>query len=296
MANHISDKTGEKAVHKISGQTMTIIRSNGYYNNDVLFEDGTLIPNCRYDIFKKGVIKIPRYYERRIGSTNHNSQGKLMKIIRYGSSIDIDVQFEDGAIVTHKSYKSFKDGVILHPADTHNGVIGRNRVSRNAQKRIGEQSKANNNMMMTLIAYRRCNDIDVEFEDGVVVKHKSYKNFLIGEIGHPKYNSQSRKEDYMERTFKAVNGLSVKIVAYENQHNVTIEFEDGYVATRKELSAIKKGQVTHPFPYQVGQVEMLRPAYRFNGIGNFYCKCNKCGLSDIMDIQEIREHKCQKTQ
>ena len=37
-----------------------------------------------------------------------------------------------------------------------------------------------------IIAYRRNEDIDVRFPDGVVVKNVQYTNFKRGMVGHPK--------------------------------------------------------------------------------------------------------------
>lgn len=40
-------------------------------------------------------------------------------------------------------------------------------------------------MKATIIAYRNCNDIDVQFEDGTIVKHKRIGNFRGGHIANP---------------------------------------------------------------------------------------------------------------
>ena len=37
---------------------------------------------------------------------------------------------------------------------------------------------------------------------------------------------------------------------------------------------------------------MKKLAYVYNNTGNFYCTCSKCGMSDIMDLEEVRNHKC----
>jgi hypothetical protein len=55
--------------------------------------------------------------------------------------------------------------------------------------RIGEKSKANNGMEMTIIAYRSSADIDVQFEVGVFVKNRFYANFRKGSIRNPFTNS-----------------------------------------------------------------------------------------------------------
>lgn len=53
--------------------------------------------------------------KNRVGKETTTFDGQKMKIIRYGSSTDIDVQFEDGTIVENKSYISFKKGLSENP-------------------------------------------------------------------------------------------------------------------------------------------------------------------------------------
>ena len=48
----------------------------------------------------------------RIGETNKNTKGYLMKIIKYINSKNIDVIFEDGSVVHNKRYGDFKKGNI----------------------------------------------------------------------------------------------------------------------------------------------------------------------------------------
>lgn len=48
----------------------------------------------------------------KIGQENINNQGCMMRIIAYRNAKDIDVQFEDGTIVTNKCYSAFKKGEI----------------------------------------------------------------------------------------------------------------------------------------------------------------------------------------
>ena len=48
----------------------------------------------------------------RIGEVNRNTNGELMRIIAYRNAMDIDIQFEDGAVVRNKSYGNFKNGHI----------------------------------------------------------------------------------------------------------------------------------------------------------------------------------------
>ena len=94
-------------------------------------------------------------------------------IIAYRNSQDIDIQFEDGIIVKHKAFDSFQKGKIANP----NISI--------KDKRIGQSLMMSCGMKATIIAYRNCNDIDVQFEDGTIVKHKRIGNFRGGHIANP---------------------------------------------------------------------------------------------------------------
>lgn len=51
----------------------------------------------------------------KIGEEIISNQGMLMKIIAYRKNSDIDVVFEDGTIVSNKSYSEFKIGGIRNP-------------------------------------------------------------------------------------------------------------------------------------------------------------------------------------
>ena len=44
----------------------------------------------------------------------------------------------------------------------------------------GETTIANNGMKMTIIAYRKTSDIDIQFEDGTIKKHITYSSFKKG--------------------------------------------------------------------------------------------------------------------
>ena len=56
----------------------------------------------------------------RTGEKRMMNCGLEATIIRYGSAIDIDVQFEDGQVVYKRTYTAFKKGTIAHPGFTPN--------------------------------------------------------------------------------------------------------------------------------------------------------------------------------
>ena len=57
--------------------------------------------------------------------------------------------------------------------------------------RTGEISYNNQGEKMTIIAYRKAIDIDIQFEDGIIIYNKSYANFKNGKIKHPIRYSES---------------------------------------------------------------------------------------------------------
>lgn len=51
--------------------------------------------------------------------------------------------------------------------------------------KLGETSISKNGMVISLIAYKGNLDVDVKFEDGTIVKNKSYYDFKSGNIDYP---------------------------------------------------------------------------------------------------------------
>ena len=168
MASKI-DRVGETRVMKC-GMEAIIIRYGGATDIDVRFEDGTVIKNRWYGNFKKGEIANPNiktFTEVRLGETRMMNCGMEATIIRYGGATDIDVRFEDGAVAKNKAYGEFKKGGIAHPSTT-------------AKARLGETRMMKCGMKATIIRYENADDINICFEDGKVVEHKTYRAFKKG--------------------------------------------------------------------------------------------------------------------
>ena len=62
----------------------------------------------------------------RLGETRLNKQGTMMKIVRYGSNTDIDIEFMDDFhyIKEHQTYSNFKTGGIKNPYDRTTYGVG----------------------------------------------------------------------------------------------------------------------------------------------------------------------------
>jgi predicted nucleic-acid-binding Zn-ribbon protein len=168
------DRTGETRMMNC-GMQATIIAYRGSQDIDVQFEDSTIIKNRKYQQFVSGEILNPNlktgnFIHGRVGETHMMNCGMQATIIAYRGFADIDIQFEDETVVK-TNYRNFKTGHISHP---NLGI-----------HKIGEIQMMNCGMQATIITYRGSQDIDIQFEDGTIVKNKQYHNFLKGRIAYP---------------------------------------------------------------------------------------------------------------
>lgn len=165
----------------------------------------------------------------RLGETRMMNCGMEATIIRYGRYDDIDVRFEDGAVVENGRYGNFKKGKIAHS---------------NTKDRLGETRMMNCGMKATIIRYGGYNDIDVRFEDGKVVVHKAYRAFKRGEIANP--NIRAFVKDRLGETRMMNCGMKATIIRYGGCNDIDIRFEDGKVVVHKKYDQFKKGEIANP--------------------------------------------------
>jgi hypothetical protein len=173
-------RVGE-VVKAINGMLMEIVAYHSSKDIDIRFEDGTLVYNKSYNNFSIGRIGYPLKNSLRLGEESLAINGMKMKIIAYRSNEDIDIQFEDGTVVYNKQYGNFKRGSISNPKTD-------SKIRKNELNRVGKINKSKNGMLMKIVGYRSCDDIDIQFEDGLIVKNKKYKKFCEGYIGYPLEN------------------------------------------------------------------------------------------------------------
>ena len=222
------------------GLNATIIEYRNANDLDIQFEDGSCRQNITYSVFKTGQIKHPdRTAEKRLNETMQMKNGQMATIINYRSATDIDIKFEDGVIVTNKTYGQFKRKEIRNPYY---------KPANNLEmKRVGETRLMTNGMQATIIAYRNSVDIDIQFEDGTIRKHARYGHFKSGKI-HPIYLDDRTNNDRNNRIGekRAMHcGLEATIIEYVNSHNITIQFEDGTIATKKYYRDFVNGVIQY---------------------------------------------------
>lgn len=226
-----------------AGQKMIIIDYKRSDNIDIQFEDGTVVYKKTYQSFINGKIKNPNKIEgsERIGEEGFSNAGQKMKIIAYRGYEDIDVEFEDKTIVYNKRYGSFKRGEISNPnfrttMETYNRIMNEISIATNGQK-------------MKIIKFRSYDDVDVQFEDNTIVKHKSYYSFKSGKIENPNKktnNAMSLNEFVLHYYFeqygfnhkkcgslKEIGLEMLELDLYNSEINVAIEY-DGYYHTNEK--------------------------------------------------------------
>lgn len=165
----------------------------------------------------------------RLGETRMMNCGMEATIIRYGKYSDIDVRFEDGVIVEHKRYRAFENGNIANP---------------NFNPRLGETKMMNCGMEATIIRYGGSADIDVRFEDGIVVEHREYREFEKGGIINP--NIKATAENRLDETCMMNCGMKAIIIRYNGVRDIDVRFEDGTVAEHKAYGPFKRGEIANP--------------------------------------------------
>ena len=229
------DRLGETRMMNC-GMKATIIRYENADDINICFEDGKVVEHKTYRAFKKGYIahqntNVP--VEARLGETQMMNCGMKATIIRYNNTRDIDVCFEDGTIIKHGVYGNFKKGKIANP-----------NIKASAENRLGETRMMNCGMEATIIRYGKYIDIDVRFEDGTVVKHKSYGKFKKGEIANP--NIKTFTEVRLGETRMMNCGIEATIIRYGRCDDIDVRFEDGAVAKNKAYGEFKIGKIAHP--------------------------------------------------
>lgn len=178
--------------------------------------------------------------KNRVLETNIANNGQVMTIIEYRRNDDIDIQFEDGTIIKNRSYDNFKKGKIKFP---------------NIKNRIEETNIASNEQTMTIIDYRNNQDIDIQFEDGTIVKNKTYNSFKLGNIKNPNcvisgisYNElfcleQLKQFEFLKAEIGELNfpKLSKKeLDLYNPKLKIGIEYDGGTYNKNKKYHTIEK--------------------------------------------------------
>ena len=132
----------------------------------------------------KGGDDVPKGVKtERIGERKRVNNGQMVEIIDYKGVNDITVRFEDGTELSHRSYKAFVSGELKNPNVPVQTYANNKRDVKD--ERVGETVMSTSGIRMTIIKYENAHNVDVKFENGVVILKKSYSHFKTGQIKLP---------------------------------------------------------------------------------------------------------------
>ena len=281
------------------GLQMTIIAYRACDDIDVKFASGAIVRHRLYRDFASGKIRDPKnqytkHKKDRADETSIGRNGMKMKIIVYRTARDIDVEFEDGAVVYHKNYSNFKKGYIQHPNISKNTSTAQTKLKVNADARVDEQVvNKKTGELMTLIAYHNAFSVDIQFPDGTVV-NRHYYAFQHGAVSKQSLPKESWDKTGQSRYSDA--GIKMTIIKYIDAKHVDTQFEDGTIVTGIPYGQFNGGSVLHPKfrkggihnKWQIGDYNISGLAYKhMDGSGEFFCTHLPSGAEDIKTVQEI---------
>ena len=228
-----------------NGQKATVIVYRSSRDIDVQFEDGHVERNKKYADFERGNVTNSAYHKNsKKGMSRKMNNGQLARIIEYRTYRDIDIQFEDGTVVTNKQYFNFLKGSIRNPnaPKEYNSFL----CDFDYEKNIGEARIMNNGQTAKIIRIRDYGDLDVIFEDETVVTHKSYLAFKKGDIRNPNYKAKSLANKRLGMSQKMNNGQTATIIGYRTCHDIDVVFEDGTVIRNRHFKEFRDGYICNP--------------------------------------------------
>lgn len=114
---------------------------------------------------------------------------------------------------------------------------------------IGETAINTAGRLMTIVRYNNSKNVAVEFEDGTLVVTQ-YANFQRGAVKHPgdavrRPRVEEAKLLRVGETRIASNGMLMTLIAYRNNTDVDVQFEDGAVYHHAAYQRFCDGHIGH---------------------------------------------------
>ena len=215
-----------------------------------------------------------------VGEESVAKNGMKMHIVTCHSGGRVSVKFDDGYIKEDIAYGAFKSGNVYNP----NIQVSRSKRS----ERIGLEFVSKDGIRCRIIEYRSATDLDIEFDNGVVVRHKNYAYISKGIFSNPVVESEKADVGVISM---AINGMRIKLIAYRTTDDIDVLFEDGYEVKTK-YHFFKTGNIRHKdfgktmSKYYYGYIDMKKHSVRDDGIVLFQYK-DKEGRYQILPLREI---------
>lgn len=289
-----------------NGLNCTIIAYRTSKDIDVQFEDGLILHHKFLNNFRKGNIKHPEfqinplvetsieqkalYAQQRIGETAVMNCGQECTIIDYQDVAHIRVKFTQSGAEKDSSYNCFLLCSIQDPTTPNTTTY---KAQQLGQTRIGEVYYSKAGLRMTIVAYRKSNDLDVQFDDGEIVEHVKYTTVQSGYIKHPHDRGRGFK-DRTGETHIALNGLKTTIENYRQYNDIDIRFENGMLATHKSYGHFVRGIVG--LPKYINNIHIKELAYIHNNEWFYICEHSDWNEDKVLSVKEIYNHKEQSNE
>ena len=227
------NRVGERGVAN-NGLSMEIIAYRTNKDIDVMFEDGTVVTHKTYTYFRTGRIPYPDFYKKqRLGETGLYNDLQ-MEIIEYRNASDIDIRFSNGYILKHTGYTNFTRKAFPFV------------VSHYHEKKI-----ASNGMMAEIIECRSSKDIDIQFEDGTIMRHKTYRYFRNGYM-HSAPEQQAKRRVGMKKIANC--GMEMEIIAYRKFNDIDVKFSNGEIKEHVTYDSFMSGGIRSQSYSAPGQI------------------------------------------
>lgn len=258
-ADKAVERTGERFLQR-NGYTATITAYRGSTDCDVVFddEDGSIREHVTYFSVKNGEVSLTKtrenYYDKCLYQSKMMKCGLVGTVTEIRNYYDITVRFENN-IETKSTISKFNQG-----------MVELSQLEITKAKRLHESKQMGNGHTATIIRYDGCDDMDVEFENGVKRCHVTYEAFKDGRIALYKDKAETYKQSRIGEIGTAKNGEPIEIIAYRGTQDMDIRFPDGTIREHMNYRYFLNGSIA-----KNGYDER-----RQNRLG--HSKMMKCGL------------------
>lgn len=116
--------------------------------------------------------------------------------------------------------------------------------------RTGEEIYNNQDLKMWIKEYRNYDDLDIEFEDGLIIYNRKYGSFKRGEIKNPNYKDSKAYKNKVGQTSYNNKGLKMEIVNYINNRDIDVRFDDNTIVYNKTYQSFRNGSIENPNFYK----------------------------------------------
>ncbi len=283
---------------KLNRLHQRLLQKNGHYAEVIrytdsehitLLWDNKAVSTSAYKRFRDGRVSYKTSdISRCIGDKKKQKNGHIAEIIKGPMSGNISVRFEDGTIVGNTTFWQWEQGNISYPA----------KYEETRKHHVGRQEMQKNGYVYVIDYVEHTNKVHGHFLDGKNTKTiTSIKAFNMGVIPHPDGDEEQirQKKERLGSGLIQSNGLTLTIDRYRTSQDCGGYFEDGTRVEKFKYYKASTGHVGHPTLSSFGHGTYMGfktfPAFTEDKTVYYTCRCNKCGLEDILTPRQMAEHR-----